>query len=186
MLTYDQESGALPKPGPGVYVDGGDFRVFDRPFDVSQTIAAGDLVSLNAAGTYWNKSTLKHVDAAEWAAATVYAVGAFVVPTSGEANGHFYECTAREGDFKTHATEEPTWVTNGSTVTDDAVTWTDCGVFDTVACHFGIAVEAVTSTSETHPVSPVIQVGAIKRSACSNFPPDSVPVGVVLGGLILT
>ena len=58
-----------------------------------------------------------------WAADTVKALGDVVNPTV--ANGFSYRCTARAGDFKTHATTEPTWPTTlGATVADDAVTWT--------------------------------------------------------------
>jgi len=64
-----------------------------------------------------------------WTADTVKALGDFVVPTAGLENGFRYECTARSGDFKTHATTEPTWpIVEGATVVDDAVTWT---------CHYG-------------------------------------------------
>lgn len=64
-----------------------------------------------------------------WVADTVTAIGDIVVPTSGHENGFRYECTDRSGDFKTHATTEPTWpVIEGATVVDDAVTWT---------CRFG-------------------------------------------------
>jgi hypothetical protein len=60
-----------------------------------------------------------------WVADTVTALGDVVVPTAGLENGCRYECTARSGDYKTHATTEPTWpLTDGATVVDDAVTWT--------------------------------------------------------------
>ncbi|MDD4888343.1 MAG: hypothetical protein PHU85_00300 [Phycisphaerae bacterium] len=68
---------------------------------------------------------VKHDEArSPWAADTVTAVGAFVVPTN-PANAllYKYECTARSGDFKTGLVE-PTWPTTvGQTVVDDAVTW---------------------------------------------------------------
>lgn len=63
--------------------------------------------------------------AAAWVADTVTALGAYVTPTA--PNGHYYKATARTGDFKTDATTQPTWPTNGGTVVDDAVTWTDMG-----------------------------------------------------------
>lgn len=63
---------------------------------------------------------------ADWAADTVTTIGTRVVPTTN--NGYVYEATARTGDFKTHATTEPTWpLVLGNTVVDDAVTWTCVG-----------------------------------------------------------
>ena len=60
---------------------------------------------------------------ADWVADTVTAVGDRVVATT--FNGWIYEATAIAGDFKTHATTEPTWPTTlGGTVVDDQVTWT--------------------------------------------------------------
>lgn len=57
-----------------------------------------------------------------WAADTAMAVGDRRIPTV--ANGFFYQVIARTGDFKTHATTEPTWPTvPGDQVVDDAVTW---------------------------------------------------------------
>lgn len=59
----------------------------------------------------------------DWAADTVTAIGDIVKPTT--QNGYHYMCTARATDFKTHAATEPTWTTVlGTTITDDAVTWT--------------------------------------------------------------
>jgi len=57
---------------------------------------------------------------------TSYAVGDYVVPTS--PNDHFYKCTAAG----TSAASEPTWPTDGSTVTDDSVTWKDMGLIEPV------------------------------------------------------
>ena len=60
-----------------------------------------------------------------WTADTVKALGDVVVPTAGLENGFRYECTARAGDYKTHATTEPTWpTTEGATVVDEQITWT--------------------------------------------------------------
>ena len=68
---------------------------------------------------------------AAWQADTVTAVGTVVTPTT--PNGRAYQCTARSGDFKTHATTEPTWPTAyGATVVDDAVTWTCIGESDQI------------------------------------------------------
>ena len=58
-----------------------------------------------------------------WTADTVIAIAEFRESTV--ANSYYYECTARAGDYKTHATTEPTWPTVvGNTVVDDQVTWT--------------------------------------------------------------
>jgi hypothetical protein len=57
-----------------------------------------------------------------WVAATVKALGDFVVPTAGLENGFRYECTTAG---TTHATTEPTWpIVEGATVTDNTVVWT--------------------------------------------------------------
>lgn len=58
-----------------------------------------------------------------WAADTVTTVGTVINPTA--AADFSFIATARSGDFKTHATTEPTWPTAlGDTVVDDVVTWT--------------------------------------------------------------
>jgi len=62
-------------------------------------------------------------DAAIWAVATAYAVGAIRKPTTG-ADLHYYRCTVAG---TSHAATEPTWPTDGSTVTDGTVTWEDGG-----------------------------------------------------------
>lgn len=71
--------------------------------------------------------TSKDADAAgTWVADTVTALGTYIKPTV--ANTYYYKCTARDTDFKTHATTQPTWPTTiGATVVDDAVTWTNMG-----------------------------------------------------------
>jgi hypothetical protein len=83
-------------------------------------------VFLNGSGTSEQPTGLYlSIKATAWTADTVEAVGNVVVPTAGLENGCRYECTAIAGDYKTHATTEPTWpVTDGATVVDDAVTWT--------------------------------------------------------------
>ena len=60
-------------------------------------------------------------DAADWAATTAIALGAYRVPTV--ANEHFYKCTAAG----TTGGVAPTWPTDGSTVVDGTVTWQDMG-----------------------------------------------------------
>ena len=57
-----------------------------------------------------------------WEAATPYAEGDIIVPTTGKETGFFYECTTAG---TSHATTEPTWPTVlGETVVDNTVVWT--------------------------------------------------------------
>lgn len=71
-----------------------------------------------------NVSSLSvEADAAAWVAATAYAVGDIVKPTTGTGL-HYYRCTVAG---TSHASTEPTWPTNGSTVSDGTVTWDDAG-----------------------------------------------------------
>jgi len=63
-------------------------------------------------------------DAAAWAAATVYALDAYVIPTS--ANAHMYKCTVPGTSDAT--TEPASWPIDGSTVVDGTVTWQDMGL----------------------------------------------------------
>lgn len=66
-------------------------------------------------------------DCGTWVADTVTALGAYIRPTV--ANTYYYKATARDTDFKTHATTQPTWPTTiGATVVDGAVTWTNMGL----------------------------------------------------------
>lgn len=62
--------------------------------------------------------------AVAWIASTAYVVGDFIIPTS--ANDHYYKCTTAG----TSDSSEPTWPTDGSTVTDATVVWTDMGVIE--------------------------------------------------------
>lgn len=60
---------------------------------------------------------------AAWAADTAYSLDDLVVPTT--PNGHYYKATtAGTSDNST----EPTWPTNGSTVSDGTAVWTDQGL----------------------------------------------------------
>jgi hypothetical protein len=62
---------------------------------------------------------------ADWVAATAYAKGDLAVPTT--ANGHYYRCSVA-GDSA--AVTEPTWpTTDGGTVVDNEVTWTEVGLW---------------------------------------------------------
>lgn len=68
---------------------------------------------------------MPYVTAPTWAADTVTTVNYVVQPTTPGATKLLYRCTARAGDYKTHAATEPTWPTTvGETVVDDQVTWT--------------------------------------------------------------
>ncbi|MCK9569631.1 hypothetical protein M0R72_11880 [Candidatus Pacearchaeota archaeon] len=68
---------------------------------------------------------LPYVTAPTWLADTVTTQNYVVQPTTAGTNKLLYKCTARSGDYKTHATTEPTWPTTvGATVVDDAITWT--------------------------------------------------------------
>lgn len=60
---------------------------------------------------------------AAWQAVHNYALNEIVQPTS--PNGHFYKVTT---DLGSSGALEPTWPTNGSTVVDDGITWTDQGL----------------------------------------------------------
>jgi hypothetical protein len=60
---------------------------------------------------------------ASWVANTAYALNDLVVPTT--ANGHYYKATT---GGTSHATDEPIWPTNGTTVADNTVVWTDQGL----------------------------------------------------------
>ncbi|MFA4845067.1 MAG: hypothetical protein WC654_00725 [Patescibacteria group bacterium] len=59
-----------------------------------------------------------------WAADTVIAAGETRKATVWD--GFIYRCSARAGDFKTHATDEPVWagIDVGETIVDDQITWT--------------------------------------------------------------
>lgn len=62
-------------------------------------------------------------DVSAWQATHNYALNDIVQPTT--PNGHYYKATADAGSS---AASEPTWPTNGSTVVDDGITWTDQGL----------------------------------------------------------
>jgi hypothetical protein len=59
-----------------------------------------------------------------WTADTVIALGQTRKATVWD--GFIYRCSARAGDFKTHATTEPNWasIAAEATIVDDQITWT--------------------------------------------------------------
>ena len=69
------------------------------------------------------------VDPVAWTATGAQVVGAIVKPGTGT---HFYRCTVAG----TTAATEPTWPTDGSTVTDGTVTWQDMGTMALSANEF--------------------------------------------------
>lgn len=74
-----------------------------------------------------------------WTTAHAYSLNDLVVPTS--ANGHYYKATTAG---TSHATTEPTWPTNGTTVSDGTAVWTDQGLLPNGIDHlastsFGLA-----------------------------------------------
>ncbi len=62
-----------------------------------------------------------------WAASTAYTLGQTISPPA--ANGHIYKCTVAG---TSGSTPPSTWPTNGGTVTDGTVTWTDMGTQTTI------------------------------------------------------
>lgn len=85
------------------------------------TWAGGRLVFSGIPDTAGSISAANGADG--WDADTLYAVGDIVKPTSGS---HVYRCTVAG---TSDDTTEPTWPTNGTTVTDGTVTWLDIGAF---------------------------------------------------------
>lgn len=120
-----------------------------KDFYVYACIQAGNIpkILLSANSTYPTGYTannsrkiggfhcMPYVTAPTWRADTATAVGYVVQPTTPGATKLLYRCTARAGDYKTHAATEPTWPTApGETVVDDQVTWTcDANVCENLA-----------------------------------------------------
>jgi hypothetical protein len=102
---------------------------------------------------------------------------------------HAYQASAVAGDTKTHATTEPTWPINGTTVVDDQVTWTDLGTVDQLSDFgqygvFSYAGDAVVVGAAAHPMMPVIVAGQVKRALVSGLP-AAYTAGSRLGLLFL-
>lgn len=102
---------------------------------------------------------------------------------------HAYQATAVAGDTKTHASTEPTWPTNGTTVVDDQVTWTDLGAVDQLSDFgqygvFSYVGDALVVGAAAHPMMPVIVAGQVKRALVSGLP-AAYTAGSRLGLLFL-
>lgn len=70
-----------------------------------------------------------------WTASIGYLVGDAVVPTVD--NGHWYRCTVVSGTSPyASGSSEPTWITDGTTVVDNEVTWTDMGLLEPAYSEF--------------------------------------------------
>jgi len=79
--------------------------------------------------------SLLQQDITDWVQDTVTTVGDIVKATSGNETIYFHATTVA-GDFKTHATTEPTWNTTvGGTTADDQVTWTTRAMPNGNICH---------------------------------------------------
>ncbi len=80
----------------------------------------GGVVSDN--GLVWkDQGTLPAVSLRNWEAGTAYGTGQYVLPTL--YNGHFYQATTSGVAGAT----EPDWPTDGTSVADGGVLWTDMG-----------------------------------------------------------
>lgn len=126
-----------------------------------------------------------------WTAATVYAPGAKVIPTT--PNGHVYENTGTSG---TSGMSEPVFPTNGGTVVDGAnIIWDDLGV-ESFPVTFGSAL--VYAHADDTPLQTIIvqdgfaavddglslvyDRGLITLAAVETAPYTGGPWGPVLGG----
>ncbi len=94
-----------------------------------------ELVKGNLAEANFKVENQGGATANAWQASTAYALNDFVIPTS--ANQHYYKCTTAGSSDAS----EPTWTTDGSTVTDGSAVWTDMGL---------IAYTATTDFSVNH------------------------------------
>jgi prepilin-type N-terminal cleavage/methylation domain-containing protein len=79
----------------------------------------GDNIDVTDGSVTWNNNPSSK--AGMWKAATYYAVGDIVIPTTTKLNGHFYRCKTAGTSLAT----EPIWPpTGGSTINDGGVVWT--------------------------------------------------------------
>lgn len=77
-------------------------------------------------------SVVNGMNATTWGSEDPYLLNAFVKPTV--ANQHYYKCTVAG----TSGTTEPTWPTNGTTVTDGTATWQDMGLIAIAATNYEV------------------------------------------------
>jgi flagellar hook protein FlgE len=103
------------------------------PVTVYDSLGNAHVLNFNftktAAGAWTCNITIPNSDLTPpptWAASTAYTLGQTVAPVT--ANGHIYQCTVAG----TSGATQPTWPTNGGTVTDGGVTWTDMGTETTI------------------------------------------------------
>lgn len=121
----------------GLFISGSESTVTQTSTTVSgeeHTVISGRHYQLgystnNPGGARGISGVTVAADADAWATATAYAVGDIVKPTSGS-DLHYYRCTVAG---TSHASTEPTWPTDGSTITDGTVTWEDAGTLAFVA-----------------------------------------------------
>ena len=135
---------------------------------VSSAVVSGESVTLYASSKAFFASipdpdaaiTVSIGVSAAWVAATVYAVGAKIVET-----GRLYVVTV---GGTSHAITEPTWPTNGTTVTDGAVTWKDLGSTTLVAgTHYqrtSSGIEALAAATQFDAYGTVLTVGYTKNA----------------------
>lgn len=94
--------------------------------NISETFTAklGKYAKLTKRNLVSASVVVKHnagVVAGTWVTAVAKTVGNYILPTV--SNGHFYKCTTAG----TTGAAQPTWPTDGTTVTDGTVVWTDQG-----------------------------------------------------------
>lgn len=126
---------------------------------VSQSIAAGTSVEVTRMSPEPGGEVMTGYDdisnvavnredgenADDWVGSTAYVVGDFVVPTT--PNQHFYKCTTAG----TSDVSEPTFPTDGTTVTDGTVVWQDMGLIIAAVTDYSVtrADQGILSLPET-------------------------------------
>jgi hypothetical protein len=146
-----------------------------------------------ATGVALASKTLAYVAANSWAqtwvAATAYNIGDLVRPTTG--NTHLYRCTVAG---TSHAATEPTWPTaNGGTVTDNTVTWDECGVGaimwdagdaswpnSTITARSAHIYDSTPGSDATRPLIAWINFGEDKSSSNGTFTVQFAPSGILV------
>ncbi|MFW6331800.1 MAG: cadherin-like domain-containing protein [Thermodesulfobacteriota bacterium] len=91
----------------------------------------GSTTIADANGVIWEDMGLIPHSYSARSASTTYADGDFVVPAGANANGHYYKAEIATGTGDT-GTDPVTWPVDGSSVTDNEVTWQDMGLIGTV------------------------------------------------------